>query len=145
MMHGREKLDPRHSSNEADAQGRATGCGAGGAKDGGGAATAAASAAARRSPVSPSAALTLRLVGMQTYPSNPHDGQTLAPTLDQGRTPYGGHAQALSLPRAGAAGPVGRSRLSGHGVRRRTEVAIAGQRRCLTPTIRRELSRRSER
>jgi transposase, IS5 family len=71
---------------------------------------------------------------MQTYPGNPHAGQTLAPTLDQGRTPYGGHAQALSLPRAGAAGPVGRSRLSGPWGAGRTEVAIAGQRRRLTPT-----------
>jgi hypothetical protein len=145
VMPGCEKSDPRHSSNEADEQGRATGCGAGGAKGGGGAATAAASAAAQRSPVSPSAVLTLRVVGMQTYPGNPHAGQTLAPTLDQGRTPYGGHAQALSLPRAGAAGPVGRSRLSGPWGAGRTEVTIAGQRRCLTPTIRRELSRRSKR
>jgi hypothetical protein len=81
VMPGCEKSDPRHSSNEADEQGRATGCGAGGAKGGGGAATAAASAAAQRSPVSPSAALTLRLVGMQTYRPTPAIPTTAGPSL----------------------------------------------------------------
>jgi len=35
MMHGHEKSDLRHSSNEAAEQGRATGGGGGGAKGGG--------------------------------------------------------------------------------------------------------------
>ncbi len=35
MMHGHEKSDPRHTSNEADEQSRVTGGGVGGAKDGG--------------------------------------------------------------------------------------------------------------
>jgi IS5 family transposase len=73
------------------------------------------------------------VVGMQTHAGNPYDGQTLAPALAQierltGVTPVRCYADRG---------------YRGHGVSGETEVFVAGRRRGLTPTIRRELRRRS--
>lgn len=73
------------------------------------------------------------VVGMQTHPGNPYDGQTLAPALDQ-VTRLTGVAPARCYVDRG---------YRGHGVSGDTAVFVAGRRRGITPTIRRELRRRS--
>ena len=73
------------------------------------------------------------VVGMQAHPGNPYDGQTLAPMLDQ-VTRLTGVAPARCYVDRG---------YRGHKVEGATAVFVAGQRRGITPTIRRELRRRS--
>ena len=78
------------------------------------------------------------VVGMQAHPGNPYDGQTLAPMLDQ-VTRLTGVAPARCYVDRG---------YRGHKVEGATAVFVAGQRRGITPTIRRELrpgARRSRR
>jgi transposase, IS5 family len=73
------------------------------------------------------------VVGMQTYPGNPYDGQTLAPALTQLERLTGTTPVRCYVDRG----------YRGHGVSGATAVFVAGRRRGITPTIRRELRRRS--
>jgi transposase, IS5 family len=73
------------------------------------------------------------VVGMQTYPGNPYDGQTLAPALTQLQRLTGTTPVRCYVDRG----------YRGHGVSGATAVFVAGRRRGITPTIRRELRRRS--
>jgi IS5 family transposase len=72
-------------------------------------------------------------VGMQAHPGNPYDGQTLAPTLAQVERLTGVVPARCYVDRG----------YQGHGVSGATAVFVAGRRRGITPTIRRELRRRS--
>jgi transposase, IS5 family len=73
------------------------------------------------------------VVGMQTHAGNPYDGQTLAPALAQVEALTGVTPQRCYVDRG----------YQGHGVSGATAVFVAGRRRGITPTIRRELRRRS--
>jgi transposase, IS5 family len=73
------------------------------------------------------------VVGMQTYPGNPYDGQTLAPTLIQVERLTGTTPARCYVDRG----------YRGHGVSGGTTVFVAGRQRGITPTIKRELRRRS--
>jgi IS5 family transposase len=73
------------------------------------------------------------IVGMQAHPGNPYDGQTLAPALAQIERLTGVTPGRCYVDRG----------YRGHGVSGETEVFLAGRRRGITPTIRRELRRRS--
>jgi transposase, IS5 family len=73
------------------------------------------------------------VVGMQVHAGNPYDGQTLAPALVQVERLTGTTPERCYVDRG----------YRGHGVAGLTEVVIAGRRRGLTPTMRRELRRRS--
>jgi IS5 family transposase len=73
------------------------------------------------------------VVGMQTHAGNPYDGQTLAPALAQVERLTGAAPARCYVDRG----------YQGHGVSGATAVVVAGRRRGLTPTIRRELRRRS--
>jgi IS5 family transposase len=73
------------------------------------------------------------VVAMQAMPGNPHDGRTLAPTLAQVERLTGVFPARCFVDRG----------YRGHGVSDRTTVIMAGQRRGLTATLRRELRRRS--
>jgi transposase, IS5 family len=73
------------------------------------------------------------VVGMRTHAGNPYDGRTLAPALDQVTRLTGTTPERCYVDRG----------YRGHGVSGDTEVFIAGRRRGITPTIRRELRRRS--
>jgi IS5 family transposase len=73
------------------------------------------------------------VVAMQALPGNPHDGHTLAPTLIQVERLTGTSPVRCFVDRG----------YRGHGVRATTTVVMAGQRRGLTATLRRELRRRS--
>lgn len=73
------------------------------------------------------------VVGMQTHPGNPYDGQTLAPALAQIERLTGVTPARCYVDRG----------YRGHGVSAATAVFVAGRRRGITPTIRRELRRRS--
>jgi IS5 family transposase len=73
------------------------------------------------------------VVGMQTYPGNPYDGQTLAPALNQVERLTGTTPARCYVNRG----------YRGHGVSGDTAVFVAGRRRGITPTIKRELRRRS--
>ena len=73
------------------------------------------------------------VVGMQTHAGNPYDGQTLAPTLDQVARLTGMPPERCYVDRG----------YRGHKVEGATAVFVAGRRRGITPTIRRELRRRS--
>jgi IS5 family transposase len=73
------------------------------------------------------------VVGMQTHPGNPYDGQTLAPALAQAERLTGTTPERCYVDRG----------YRGHQVGGATEVFIAGRRRRITATIRRELRRRS--
>ena len=73
------------------------------------------------------------VVGMQTYPGNPYDGQTLAPARTQVGRLTGTTPARCYVDRG----------YRGHGVNGDTAVFVAGRRRGITPTIRRELRRRS--
>ena len=73
------------------------------------------------------------VVGMQTHAGNPYDGQTLAPTLAQIERLTGVTPTRCYLDRG----------YRGHGESGATAVFVAGRRRGLTPTIKRELRRRS--
>ncbi len=72
------------------------------------------------------------IVGMRTMPGNPYDGHTLAEALEQ--------VEILTDTRPDLA--VVDRRYRGHGVER-TQVLISGQRRGLTPTLKKLLRRRS--
>lgn len=72
------------------------------------------------------------VVGMQALSGNPYDGHTLAGALEQVERLTGQKPQRCFVDRG----------YKGHGVKD-AEVFISGQRRGLTPTIRRELRRRS--
>jgi IS5 family transposase len=71
--------------------------------------------------------------GRETYPGNPSDGQTLVPALDQVERLTGVAPKRCYADRG----------YRGHGVSGETTVFVAGRRRGTTPTIRRELRRRS--
>jgi IS5 family transposase len=73
------------------------------------------------------------VVGMQTHAGNPYDGQTLAPALAQVEALTGVAPKRCYADRG----------YRGHGVSGETAVFVAGRRRGLTPTIKRELRRRS--
>ena len=73
------------------------------------------------------------VVGMQTHAGNPYDGQTLAPALAQVEALTGVAPKRCYVDRG----------YQGHGVSGATAVFVAGRRRGITPTIRRELRRRS--
>ena len=73
------------------------------------------------------------VVGMQTYAGNPYDGQTLAPALTQVERLTGTTPARCYVDRG----------YRGHGVSGDIAVFVAGRRRGITPTIRRELRRRS--
>jgi transposase, IS5 family len=73
------------------------------------------------------------VVGMQAHAGNPYDGQTLAPALAQVERLTGIAPVRCYVDRG----------YRGHGVSSATEVVVAGRRRGLTPTMRRELRRRS--
>jgi transposase, IS5 family len=73
------------------------------------------------------------VVGMQSHAGNPYDGQTLAPVLDQVERLTGTTPARCYVDRG----------YRGHGVSGATAVFGAGRRRAITPTIRRELRRRS--
>lgn len=73
------------------------------------------------------------VVGMQSHAGNPYDGQTLAPAL----------AQVARLTGVAPARCYVDRGYRGHGVSGATAVFVAGRRRAITPTIRRELRRRS--
>jgi transposase, IS5 family len=70
---------------------------------------------------------------MQALPGNPHDGHTLAPTLAQVERLTGRSPVRCFVDRG----------YRGHGLRDTMTVIMAGQRRGLTATLRRELRRRS--
>jgi len=70
---------------------------------------------------------------MQAHAGNPYDGQTLAPALVQVERLTGTTPKRCYVDRG----------YRGHEVAGMTEVVIAGRRRGLTPTLRRELRRRS--
>ena len=72
------------------------------------------------------------VVGMQALPGNPYDGHTLQGALEQVARLTGRHPQRCYVDRG----------YRGHGVTD-TAVFISGQRRNVTPTIRKELRRRS--
>jgi IS5 family transposase len=73
------------------------------------------------------------VVGMQAHAGNPYDGQTLKPALAQIERLTGTTPARCYVDRG----------YQGHGVSGATAVVVAGQRRGITPTIRRELRRRS--
>jgi IS5 family transposase len=73
------------------------------------------------------------VVGMQGHPGNPYDGQTLAPALAQVERLTGTTPERCYVDRG----------YRGHQVEGETEVFVAGRRRGITATIRRELRRRS--
>jgi len=73
------------------------------------------------------------VVGMQSHPGNPYDGQTLAPALAQVERLTGVTPARCYVDRG----------YRGHGVSGATAVFVAGRRHGITPTIRRELRRRS--
>jgi transposase, IS5 family len=73
------------------------------------------------------------VVGMQAHPGNPYDGQILAPALAQAERLTGVAPKRCYADRG----------YRGHGVNGDTAVFVAGRRRGITPTIRRELRRRS--
>jgi IS5 family transposase len=73
------------------------------------------------------------VVGMQSHAGNPYDGQTLAPALAQVERLTGVAPARCYVDRG----------YRGHGVSGATAVFVAGRRRGITPTIRRELRRRS--
>jgi transposase, IS5 family len=73
------------------------------------------------------------VVGMQAHPGNPYDGQILAPALAQAERLTGVAPKRCYADRGDR----------GHGVNGDTAVFVAGRRRGITPTIRRELRRRS--
>jgi transposase, IS5 family len=73
------------------------------------------------------------VVGMQAHPGNPYDGQTLAPALVQVERLTGVAPERCYVDRG----------YRGHGVSGATAVFVAGRRRGMTPTIKRELRRRS--
>lgn len=72
------------------------------------------------------------IVGMQALPGNPYDGHTLAGALDQVSRLTGVVPERCYVDRG----------YRGHGVDK-TTVFISGQRRGMTPTIKKELRRRS--
>jgi IS5 family transposase len=73
------------------------------------------------------------VVGMQSHPGNPYDGQTLKPALAQVERLTGTTPARCYVDRG----------YRGHKVEGQTEVLVAGRRRGITATIRRELRRRS--
>ena len=73
------------------------------------------------------------VVGIQAHAGNPYDGQTLAPALAQVERFTGVEPLRCYVDRG----------YRGHGVEGATAVFVAGRRRGITPTIRRELRRRS--
>jgi transposase, IS5 family len=73
------------------------------------------------------------VVGMQAHPGNPYDGQTLAPALAQVERLTGVAPARCYVDRG----------YRGHGVNGDTAVVVAGRRRGITPTMKRELRRRS--
>jgi IS5 family transposase len=73
------------------------------------------------------------VVGMQSHPGNPYDGQTLKPALAQVERLTGTTPARCYVDRG----------YRGHQVEGQTEVLVAGRRRGITATIRRELRRRS--
>jgi transposase, IS5 family len=73
------------------------------------------------------------VVGMQAHAGNPYDGQTLKPALVQVERLTGTTPKRCYVDRG----------YRGHEVKGATEVVIAGRRRGLSPTMRRELRRRS--
>jgi transposase, IS5 family len=73
------------------------------------------------------------VVGMQTHPGNPYDGQTLVPALAQVERLTGVAPKRCYADRG----------YRGHGVSGATAVFVAGRRRGITATIKRELRRRS--
>lgn len=73
------------------------------------------------------------VLGMQAFAGNPYDGRTLAPALDQVARLTGIVPERCYVDRG----------YRGHKIGGETEVFIAGRRRGLTPTMRRELRRRS--
>ena len=70
---------------------------------------------------------------MQAHAGNPYDGQTLAPALVQVERLTGVTPERCYVDRG----------YRGHGVSGATAVCVAGRRRGMTPTIKRELRRRS--
>ena len=70
---------------------------------------------------------------MQAHAGNPYDGQTLAPALVQVERLTGVTPERCYVDRG----------YRGHGVSGATAVFVAGRRRGMTPTIKRELRRRS--
>ena len=72
------------------------------------------------------------VVGMQALPGNPFDGHTLSGALDQVSRLSGVVPERCYVDRG----------YRGHGVKK-TSVFISGQKRGVTPTIRKELRRRS--
>src|ERR671918_1121623 len=73
------------------------------------------------------------VVGVQAHPGNPYDGQTLAPALAQVERLTGTTPARCYVDRG----------YQGHRVSGATAVFVAGRRRGITPTIRRELRCRS--
>ena len=73
------------------------------------------------------------VVGMQTHAGKPYDGQTLAPALAQVERLTGTAPERCYVDRG----------YRGHQVEGETAVFVAGRRRGMSPTIRRELRRRS--
>jgi IS5 family transposase len=73
------------------------------------------------------------VIGIQAHAGNPYDGQTLAPALAQVERLTGVAPTRCYVDRG----------YQGHGVSGDTAVFVAGRRRGITPTIRRELRRRS--
>jgi transposase, IS5 family len=73
------------------------------------------------------------VIGMQAHAGNPYDGQTLAPALAQVERLTGVTPERCYVDRG----------YRGHQVEGATEVVVAGRRCGLTPTMRRELRRRS--
>jgi IS5 family transposase len=73
------------------------------------------------------------VVGMQSHAGNPYDGQTLAPALAQVERLTGTPPERCYVDRG----------YRGHKIEGQTEVFVAGRRRGMSATIRRELRRRS--
>jgi len=73
------------------------------------------------------------VIGIQAHAGNPYDGQTLAPALAQVERLTGVAPTRCYVDRG----------YQGHGVSGDTAVFVAGRRRGITPTVRRELRRRS--
>jgi transposase, IS5 family len=73
------------------------------------------------------------VIGMQAHAGNPYDGQTLKPALVQIAQLTGTTPKRCYVDRG----------YRGHQVEGATEIVVAGRRRGLTPTMRRELRRRS--